>query len=262
MLTSAPSMPAPVTIDLNTTLMADGSSYRGMRKCQHEMPSNMLTDVRNLFDGMSVVVDDDTTNGFLENMIFEGAPSCKIRCFKPWRHSRFSTMTKPSISSIVGLSSTGRRSSRRNMPPSWRVGVNKLCRTMVIARRPGRGGGGEDQLKEEDRRYAASIALFEKVEGMINKKGLREEKRRQEKKEKMHTFMEIQRRRLEMDAKRQAKMLELEEAKQAKMLEIEATNARTKAKEVALASMKTGAEIMKVDLNTVSSRKRLWFEKM
>ncbi|KAE8794149.1 Protein UXT-like protein [Hordeum vulgare] len=78
----------------------------------------------------------------------------------------------------------------------------------------------------------------------------------------MHAFMEIQRRRLEMDAERQAKMLVLEEPKQAKMLEIEATNAKTKAKEVALASMKTGAKIIKVDLNTVSPRKRLWFEKM
>ncbi|KAE8816628.1 Protein UXT-like protein [Hordeum vulgare] len=57
-------------------------------------------------------------------------------------------------------------------------------------------------------------------------------------------------------------MLELEEAKQAKMLEIEATNAKNKTKEVPLTSMKTGVEIMKVDLNTVSSRKRLWFEKM
>lgn len=65
-----------------------------------------------------------------------------------------------------------------------------------------------------------------------------------------------------MDAERQAKMLELEGAKQTKMLEIEATNVRIKAKKVALASMKTGVEIMKVDLNTVSPRKRLWFEKM
>ncbi|KAE8789804.1 Protein UXT-like protein [Hordeum vulgare] len=97
---------------------------------------------------------------------------------------------------------------------------------------------------------------------MISKKDLREEKRRQEKEEKVHAFMEIQRRRLEMDAERQAKMLELEEAKQAKVLEIEATNAKTKAKEVALASMKMGAEIMKVDLNIVSPRKRVWFEKM
>ncbi|KAE8772443.1 Eyes absent-like protein 4 [Hordeum vulgare] len=78
----------------------------------------------------------------------------------------------------------------------------------------------------------------------------------------MNAFMKIQRRRLEMDAEKQAKMLELKEAKQAKMLEIEAANAKTKAKEVALANMKTGVEIMKVDLNTVSPRTMLWFEKM
>ncbi|KAE8800303.1 Helicase SKI2W [Hordeum vulgare] len=118
---------------------------------------------------------------------------------------------------------------------------------------------GKNNSKKEDRRNATLIALLEKVEGMISKNDLRKEKRRQEKEEQMHAFMKIQRRRLEMDAERQAKMLELEEAKQAK---IEATNAMTKAKEVALASMKTGAEIMKFDLNTVSSRKRLWFEKM
>ncbi|KAE8814892.1 Protein UXT-like protein [Hordeum vulgare] len=98
--------------------------------------------------------------------------------------------------------------------------------------------------------------------GMIRKKDLREEKHRQKKKEQMNDFMKIQRRRLEMDAEKQAKMLELEEAKKAKMLEIEAANAKTKAKEVALASMKMGVEMMKVDLNTMSPRKRLWFEKM
>ncbi|KAE8821749.1 Protein UXT-like protein [Hordeum vulgare] len=108
---------------------------------------------------------------------------------------------------------------------------------------------------------------------MISKKDSREEKRQQEKEEEMNAFMEIERRRLEMDVERQAKMLELEEAKQAKileleeakqakMLEIEATNSKTKAKEVTLASMKTSMEIMKVDLNTMSLRKRLWFEKM
>ncbi|KAE8809868.1 C2 domain-containing protein [Hordeum vulgare] len=111
-------------------------------------------------------------------------------------------------------------------------------------------------------RDTTSIALLEKVEGIISKKDLREEKRWQEKEEKKHVFMKIQRRRLEIDAERQAKMLELEELKQAKMLEIEATNAKTKAKEVALASMNTGVQIMKVDLNTVSPRKRLWFKKM
>ncbi|KAE8808926.1 C2 domain-containing protein [Hordeum vulgare] len=86
---------------------------------------------------------------------------------------------------------------------------------------------GKTNLKKEDRRDAVSTALLEKVEGMISNKDLREEKRWQEKEEQMHAFMEIQRRRLDMDVERQAKMIELEEAKQAKMLEIEATNART-----------------------------------
>ncbi|KAE8793580.1 C2 domain-containing protein [Hordeum vulgare] len=97
---------------------------------------------------------------------------------------------------------------------------------------------------------------------MIRKKDFREEKHRQEKEEKMNAFIEIQRRRLKMDAEKQANMLELEEAKQANMLEIEAANAKTKEKEVALASMKMGVDIMKVDLNTMSPRKGLWFEKM
>ena len=74
--------------------------------------------------------------------------------------------------------------------------------------------------------------------------------------------MEIQRKRIEMDAEKQAKKFNMEAEKQRKMLEIEAANAKTKAKEVALASMMTGVEIMKVDLNTVSPRKRSWFEKM
>ncbi|XBI12981.1 hypothetical protein VPH35_139780 [Triticum aestivum] len=42
----------------------------------------------------------------------------------------------------------------------------------------------------------------------------------------------------------------------------DALDAAAKAKEVALASMMMGVEIMKVDLNTVSPRKRPWFEKM
>ncbi|KAE8782002.1 eyes absent-like protein 4 [Hordeum vulgare] len=104
---------------------------------------------------------------------------------------------------------------------------------------------GKTNSKKKEKRDTVLIALLEKVEGMISKKDLREKKRRQKKEEQMNAFVEIQRRRLEMDAERQAKMLELEEAKQAKMLEIESTNAKTKAKEVALASMKTGMEVIK-----------------
>ncbi|XBJ01544.1 hypothetical protein VPH35_021175 [Triticum aestivum] len=121
---------------------------------------------------------------------------------------------------------------------------------------------GKTNSKKGDKRDAASNALIVSVEGMINKKDSREKERWRFKEEKMNAFMEIQRRRLEMDAEKQAKMLEMEAEKQAKMLEIEAANAKTKAKEVALTSMMTGVKIMKVDLNTVSPRKRPWFEKM
>nr|XP_020160914.1 uncharacterized protein LOC109746191 [Aegilops tauschii subsp. strangulata] len=121
---------------------------------------------------------------------------------------------------------------------------------------------GKTNSKKEDKRDAASNALIATVEGMMTKKDSREEKRRQDKEEQMNAFMEIQRRRLEMEAEKQARMLEMEAENQAKMLEIEAANAKTKAKEVALASMMMGVEIMKVDLNIVSLRKRLWFEKM
>ncbi|KAE8813301.1 DNA repair protein rhp54 [Hordeum vulgare] len=66
----APSTPAPVTIDLNAAPVAGGSSSGGMRKCRREMPADMLTGARNLFDEMPTAVEDDTTNRFLENMIF------------------------------------------------------------------------------------------------------------------------------------------------------------------------------------------------
>ncbi|KAE8817478.1 Protein UXT-like protein [Hordeum vulgare] len=97
---------------------------------------------------------------------------------------------------------------------------------------------------------------------MMIKKDTRKEKRQQDKEEQINDLMEIQRRRLELDAQKQAKMVEMEAEKQAKMLEIEAVNAKTKAKEVALTSMMMGVDIMKVDLSTVSSRKRPWFKKM
>ncbi|XBI00071.1 hypothetical protein VPH35_129237 [Triticum aestivum] len=121
---------------------------------------------------------------------------------------------------------------------------------------------GKTNSKKEDKRVAATNALIASVDGMMNKKDSREEERWRFKAEQMDAFMEIQRRRLDLDAEKQAKMFELETEKQVKMLEIEAANTKTKAKEVALASMMTGVEIMKMDLNALSPRKRPWFEKM
>ncbi|KAE8820800.1 Lectin-domain containing receptor kinase A4.3 [Hordeum vulgare] len=78
---------------------------------------------------------------------------------------------------------------------------------------------GKTNSKKEEKRDAVSIALIATVEGMVTKKESREEQRRQDKEEQMNAFMEIQRRRLEMEAE-----------KQAKTLEIKAANAKTKAK--------------------------------
>ncbi|KAE8775945.1 C2 domain-containing protein [Hordeum vulgare] len=121
---------------------------------------------------------------------------------------------------------------------------------------------GKTNSKKENKQDAASNALIATVEDMMTKKDSREEKHRKDKKDHVNTFMDIQGRRLEMEAEKQAKVFEMEAEKQARMLEIEAVNAKTKAKEVALASMMTGVEIMKVDLNTISPRKRPWSEKM
>ncbi|KAE8803606.1 hypothetical protein D1007_20557 [Hordeum vulgare] len=61
-------------------------------------------------------------------------------------------------------------------------------------------------------------------------KDTRKEKCRQDNEEQMNAFMEIQRRRLELDAEKQAKMLEMDAEKQAKMLEIEAAMPRPRQK--------------------------------
>ncbi|KAE8807395.1 Lectin-domain containing receptor kinase A4.3 [Hordeum vulgare] len=121
---------------------------------------------------------------------------------------------------------------------------------------------GKTNSKKEDKRDTACNAFVATMEGMMTKKDSRKEKRRKDKEDHVNTFMEIQRRRLNMEAEKQAKMFEIEAEKQTRMLDIEAANAKSKAKEVALASMMMGVVIMKVDLNTISRRKRPWFEKM
>ncbi|KAE8782494.1 dna repair protein rhp54 [Hordeum vulgare] len=262
------------------------------------MRADMLTRARNLFDGMSTTVDDDTTNRFLENMIFEcgvqavvlegfpleheflvyyvleeeeddmdidgeplfeeelanqtvvGAkpkgkskrtntytpaedkflcecwrdigqdPKCDKFCvtyesikacpvsglslqdmvFQALEAFKVQQTTRPSMSPIVGLSSRGWRSSRHNMPPLLACGGKEAMED----HRDGEKARprGKTKSKKEDRRDAELITLLEKVEGMMRKRDLREEKHKQEKEEQMNAFMEIQRRRVDMDAER------------------------------------------------------------
>ncbi|KAE8790174.1 DNA repair protein rhp54 [Hordeum vulgare] len=64
----APFTPAPTTIDLNATPVADGSSSGGARKRARQTPADQLSGARNLFDGMPSTGDND----YMQNMIFEG----------------------------------------------------------------------------------------------------------------------------------------------------------------------------------------------
>ncbi|KAE8779514.1 hypothetical protein D1007_47457 [Hordeum vulgare] len=260
----APSTPTPATIDLNATSVARRSSSGGTRKRQRNMPADMLTGARNLFDGMLAAIDDDTANLLLADMISEGgAPATdgySTAAYDPDEiqsqdgRGPFTQASKDAfMKDLVGLDGFpvdhefpedyGLEEEEDDMDiygePLFEEELAN--RTFVVAmpkRKSSEGLGDSEKAlpwektnsKKEDKRDATSIALLEKVEGMISKKDLREEKRRQEKEEQMNAIMEIQCRRLEVDAERQAKMLELEEAKQAKMLEIEATNAKTKEK--------------------------------
>ncbi|KAE8773254.1 DNA repair protein rhp54 [Hordeum vulgare] len=72
---------------------------------------------------------------------------------------------------------------------------------------------GKTNSKKEDKPNVASIALIATVEGMMSKKDSREEKRRQDKEVQMNAFMEIQRRRLDMEVGKQDRMLEMEAEK-------------------------------------------------
>ncbi|KAE8780049.1 Phospholipid-transporting ATPase 1 [Hordeum vulgare] len=302
-----PSTPTPVTIDLNATSMAGGSSSGCRRKLQHEMPANMLIDACNLFDGIPAAVDDDTASCFLENMIFKGGASTtwfySVDAYNPDetenqddrapftqatndQHDAFmqdqvgldgfpldhefpkdygleeeddmdidrEPLFEEELANQTAVGAKPKRKSKRTK--AYMTSEDKLlcvhalevlkvqhdgkpfhlfhCWTIIngeekfkaqyaalLARRgkevvEDHGDGekaqpqGNTNSKKEDKRDAASIALLEKVEGMISKKDLRKEKRRLKKEEQINAFMEIQRRRLEMDAEKQAKMLEIE----------------------------------------------------
>ncbi|KAE8814272.1 Serine/threonine-protein kinase mph1 [Hordeum vulgare] len=96
---------------------------------------------------------------------------------------------------------------------------------------------------------------------------MRDEKMRQSKDEQMKQYLELQRKKLEMEEAAKKRKIDLEEAAQQRQLDIEAANvearkshldieatkAAAKAKEVALA-------IMSVDLMKMSEKTRSWFE--
>ncbi|KAE8808339.1 putative DBINO protein [Hordeum vulgare] len=126
---------------------------------------------------------------------------------------------------------------------------------------------GKTNSKVDDIRDGASMALHETLHGMISQKDMRDEKKRQSKDEQMKQYLELQRKKLEMEEMAKKRKIKLEEAARQRhldieaanvearkrQLDIEATNAATKVKEVALA-------IMSVDLTKMSEKTRSWFE--
>ncbi|KAE8821048.1 phospholipid-transporting atpase 1 [Hordeum vulgare] len=211
-----------------------------MRKCQRELPADILTSACNLFDRMLATVGDDTTNHFRENLSskshwrlvgLDGFPldhefpkdygleaeddemdiereplfveelanqiaaGAKPKCKSKWKKA----YTRPrarSFASVGGTLDKTRRSALNKSGQRYRlmfIEKFKAQYAALLAR------GGKEALKDhgdgekarswgktnskEDRWDAVSIAFLEKMEGVISKKDLREEKRRQEKEE-------------------------------------------------------------------------------
>ena len=111
---------------------------------------------------------------------------------------------------------------------------------------------GKTSSKSDEKRDASSIALQGTLENMMSQKEVREESRCKGKEEQMKIYLDLQTKNLDMEEAVKKRKLDIEDAAQLKKLEIEATNADTKAKEVALA-------IMIVDKNNMSPERKAWF---
>ncbi|XBH65080.1 hypothetical protein VPH35_118735 [Triticum aestivum] len=137
---------------------------------------------------------------------------------------------------------------------------------------------GKTNSKVDDIRDASSMAVHDTLHGMLSQKDVRDEKKRQSKDEQMKQYLDLQRKKLEMEEAAKKRKIDMEEAARQRQLDmeeaarqgqldieadnvkarprqlnIEATNAATKAKEVALA-------IMSMDLSKMSEKTRAWFE--
>ena len=94
---------------------------------------------------------------------------------------------------------------------------------------------GKTSSKSDEKRDASSIALQGTLEDMMSQKEMREERKSKGREEQMKIYLDLQTKKLDMEEAAKRRKLDIEEAAQMKKLAIEATNADTKAKEVALA---------------------------
>ncbi|KAE8790376.1 Helicase SKI2W [Hordeum vulgare] len=119
----------------------------------------------------------------------------------------------PSTSRIVGWSSTG------DVKFTTQDAIITTCGEKAVVEEHGDGEKprprGKTNLKKEDKHDVASLALQATLQGMITNKNSREEKRQQDKDEQIKASMEIQNKKLVLEAEKQVKMLEIEAAKTA-----------------------------------------------
>ena len=92
---------------------------------------------------------------------------------------------------------------------------------------------GKTNSNVDDIRDASSMALHDTLHGMMSQKDVRDEKKRQSKDEQMKQYLDLQRKKLEMEEAAKKRKIDMEE--------------------VALA-------IMSVDLSKMSEKTRSWFE--
>ncbi|XBI38573.1 hypothetical protein VPH35_123553 [Triticum aestivum] len=111
---------------------------------------------------------------------------------------------------------------------------------------------GKTSSKSDEKRDASSMALQGTLEDMMSQKKMRDQRKSKGREEQMKIYLDLQTKKLDMKEAVKKRKLDIEDAAQLKKLEIEATNADTKAKEVALA-------IMIVDKNNMSPKRKTWF---
>ncbi|KAE8810455.1 putative DBINO protein [Hordeum vulgare] len=91
---------------------------------------------------------------------------------------------------------------------------------------------GKTNSKVDDIRDAASMALHETLHGMMSQKDTGDEKKRQSKDEQMKQYLELQRKKLEMEEAAKKRKIELEEAAQQRQLDIEAANVEARKRQL------------------------------
>ena len=80
---------------------------------------------------------------------------------------------------------------------------------------------GKTNSKVDDIRDASSMALHDTLHGMMSQKDVRDEKKRQSKDEQMKQYLDLQRKKLEMEEAVKRRKIDMEEAARQRQLHME-----------------------------------------